>query len=133
MALANVACLLGRELADGQRVLAIDWDLEAPGLHYFFDSLNHSQCGAKPGVVELFTRLNSSLPDLDLDGQDDSAADKFVDSTTVTDFIYRSGVTNVDVMPVEFWTKVTNRVWRRSIGRVCMIDVLQFIVPLRDA
>jgi MinD-like ATPase involved in chromosome partitioning or flagellar assembly len=50
-------------------------------------------------VVELFTRLNSSLHDLDLDGQDDSVADKFVDSTTVTDFIYRSRVTNVDVMP----------------------------------
>ena len=99
MALANVACLLGRELGDGQRVLAIDWDLEAPGLHYFFDSLNHGRCGAQPGVVELFTKLNSSLPDLNVDGQDDSAADQFIDSTIVTNFIYKSRVTNVDVMP----------------------------------
>lgn len=35
MALANVACLLARE---GRRVLVIDWDLEAPGLHRFFQA-----------------------------------------------------------------------------------------------
>ncbi|HLK57008.1 MAG TPA: AAA family ATPase [Chthonomonadaceae bacterium] len=33
MALANVACLLADS---GKRVLAVDWDLEAPGLHRFF-------------------------------------------------------------------------------------------------
>ena len=39
MALANVACLFAQQ-ADGSRpVLAIDWDLEAPGLHLFFRDL----------------------------------------------------------------------------------------------
>lgn len=33
MALANVAWILA---ANGHRVLAVDWDLEAPGLHRFF-------------------------------------------------------------------------------------------------
>src|SRR5438309_3905571 len=33
MALANIAVLLARR---GLRVLAVDWDLEAPGLHHFF-------------------------------------------------------------------------------------------------
>src|SRR5271166_3342097 len=33
MALANIAWLLA---CNGYRVLAIDWDLEAPGLHRFF-------------------------------------------------------------------------------------------------
>src|ERR1035438_539909 len=33
MAVANIACLLA---ASGQRVLIIDWDLEAPGLHRYF-------------------------------------------------------------------------------------------------
>ncbi|KUO04833.1 hypothetical protein AQJ67_10040 [Streptomyces caeruleatus] len=32
MALANTAWILA---ADGKRVLAVDWDLEAPGLHRF--------------------------------------------------------------------------------------------------
>jgi MinD-like ATPase involved in chromosome partitioning or flagellar assembly len=41
MALANVAHILAwRIAAPGKRVLAIDWDLEAPGLHkYFVDQL----------------------------------------------------------------------------------------------
>ena len=34
-ALANIATLLGRW---GFRVLCIDWDLEAPGLPYYFES-----------------------------------------------------------------------------------------------
>jgi len=33
MALANVAWILA---SNGKRVLAIDWDLEAPGLHRYF-------------------------------------------------------------------------------------------------
>jgi cellulose biosynthesis protein BcsQ len=36
MALANVARLFAREASrTGQRVLAVDWDLEAPGLHHY--------------------------------------------------------------------------------------------------
>ena len=34
MALANVAWVLA---SSGKRVLAIDWDLEAPGLHRYFE------------------------------------------------------------------------------------------------
>ena len=34
MALANVACILAK--SQEGRVLIIDWDLEAPGLHRFF-------------------------------------------------------------------------------------------------
>lgn len=33
MALANVAWILASQ---GERVLTIDWDLEAPGLHRYF-------------------------------------------------------------------------------------------------
>lgn len=34
-ALANIAALLGKW---GYRVLCIDWDLEAPGLHQYFST-----------------------------------------------------------------------------------------------
>lgn len=37
MALANAACLLASSKAGSLRVLAIDWDLEAPGLHYYLE------------------------------------------------------------------------------------------------
>ncbi len=51
MALANVAWILA---ASGKRVLTVDWDLEAPGLHRFFHPfLDPSTLAATTGVVEL--------------------------------------------------------------------------------
>jgi len=43
MALANVAVLLARR---GKKVLAVDWDLEAPGLPRYFSALTLTQEGA---------------------------------------------------------------------------------------
>ncbi|CAM5441149.1 MULTISPECIES: FxSxx-COOH system tetratricopeptide repeat protein [Streptomyces] len=51
MALANVAWILA---ANGYRVLAVDWDLEAPGLHRFFHPfLKPSLMQATPGLINL--------------------------------------------------------------------------------
>ena len=68
MALANTACLLARELSgsaskpnDTARVLAIDWDFEAPGLHRFFQPYltaeSQEAFAAKPGCIDLFVAL----------------------------------------------------------------------------
>jgi len=48
LALANIAALLAEW---GRRVLCIDWDLEAPGLHLYFSPWLRSPLS--PGVVEL--------------------------------------------------------------------------------
>ena len=66
-ALANIAVLLGRW---GFRVLCIDWDLEAPGLAHFFDTVEQSEAlepissNTAPGLVELLTDydVNKRLP-----------------------------------------------------------------------
>src|ERR1700726_3263021 len=51
MALANVAWLLA---ANGHSVLAIDWDLEAPGLHrYLAPFLRDPELTQTRGVVDL--------------------------------------------------------------------------------
>jgi tetratricopeptide (TPR) repeat protein len=51
MALANTAWILA---ANGKRVLAVDWDLEAPGLHRFFHPfLDSATLGATTGVIDL--------------------------------------------------------------------------------
>ena len=47
MALANIAVLLSQW---GFKVLAIDWDLEAPGLHLYFRKL--SELDSEQGLVE---------------------------------------------------------------------------------
>lgn len=53
MALANTAWILA---ANGKRVLAVDWDLEAPGLHRFFHPfLDPSTLRATTGVIDLIT------------------------------------------------------------------------------
>ncbi len=55
MALANVAWLLA---AAGKRVLAIDWDLEAPGLHrYFHPFLEDKELTSTPGLVDFVTEF----------------------------------------------------------------------------
>jgi hypothetical protein len=71
MALANVACLLGERIPPREKVLVVDWDLEAPGLHRFFPGRLDRHRGASvmdlgldatPGVIDLFTWLSDALP-----------------------------------------------------------------------
>jgi TIR domain/Tetratricopeptide repeat/CobQ/CobB/MinD/ParA nucleotide binding domain/NB-ARC domain len=51
MAVANVAWILA---SSGKRVLMVDWDLDAPGLHRFFHPfLDEPMISATPGVVEI--------------------------------------------------------------------------------
>ena len=51
MAMANVAWIIA---SSGKRVLAVDWDLESPGLHKFFHPfLDESTITATPGVIEI--------------------------------------------------------------------------------
>jgi tetratricopeptide (TPR) repeat protein len=51
MALANIAWILA---ANGKRVLAVDWDLEAPGLHRFFHPfLDSNALAATTGVIDI--------------------------------------------------------------------------------
>jgi cellulose biosynthesis protein BcsQ len=58
MALANFAWILA---ASGKRVLAIDWDLEAPGLHrYFRPFLADSDLFETDGLIDMFWALAGS-------------------------------------------------------------------------
>jgi CO dehydrogenase nickel-insertion accessory protein CooC1 len=61
MALANVAWILA---SSGKRVLAVDWDLESPGLHKFFHPfLDESTISATPGVIEIISEYASAAID----------------------------------------------------------------------
>lgn len=56
MALANVACQLAN--LHGFKVLVIDWDLEAPGLHFYFD-LKDSHLIRRKGLVDMLWRAET--------------------------------------------------------------------------
>ena len=55
MALANVAWILA---SVGRRVLVIDWDLEAPGLHHYFRPfLSDPDLERTPGMIDFFAEF----------------------------------------------------------------------------
>ncbi len=63
MALANLAVLFSKQNG-GKKVLMIDWDLEAPGLHEFFKgNVDETDLREKEGVIELFELAKQELPD----------------------------------------------------------------------
>jgi len=64
MALANVAVLLARR---GKKVLVIDWDLEAPGLHEYFRVLQNSTATVdqKLGIVDILLAYLKGEPQVE--------------------------------------------------------------------
>ena len=64
MALANIAFILA---ANGYRVLVIDWDLEAPGLHrYFHPFLKDKELDTSEGIIDFvltYSTKAASTPD----------------------------------------------------------------------
>ena len=58
MAVANVATLLAQA---GQRVLVVDFDLEAPGLHRYFSRPAKPPAAADGGTIDLFTDAVADL------------------------------------------------------------------------
>jgi len=52
LALANIAVLLARR---GKRVLMMDWDLEAPGLHRYFKGYISKNESQKKGLIHLLS------------------------------------------------------------------------------
>jgi len=59
MALANVAWILA---SCGKRVLAVDWDLESPGLHrYLTPFIENIDLTASPGVIDFVKNFESQV------------------------------------------------------------------------
>jgi tetratricopeptide (TPR) repeat protein/cellulose biosynthesis protein BcsQ len=116
MALANIAFLLARGLISDsaqtatptRRVLVIDWDLEAPGLHrYFGPFLSAEKIRSReaydrehPGLIELFGELDKATEGHTSRGPDEDAklmtsvfeevglADRFSVATSVPDLSF---------------------------------------------
>ena len=105
MALANIGCLLAEASPSPgrRRVLLMDWDLEAPGLHRFFPK----QCEQpenllRPGVIDYFTLLKEVLtacPDqLTVLSCDDNLRELLGTKARLDQFIVRDVVPGLDVM-----------------------------------
>jgi Mrp family chromosome partitioning ATPase len=107
MALANVACVLVEQLRDGEQVLVVDWDLEAPGLHRFFPGrlgpqsvTSDGELDSLPGLMDALTKLRDRLPPERAISPEASAsvvADVF-SGLDVNAFVSDSGIANVRIM-----------------------------------
>lgn len=101
MALANTACLLARSLPPGEAVLAIDWDLEAPGLHRFFVHEQGTTADSKAGqrgVIDLVLELRALLDNDASFRKDSDAVADLVASVDFSRFIVPTQVPNVSLM-----------------------------------
>jgi cellulose biosynthesis protein BcsQ len=126
MALANVACFLSRRVDVNRGVLAIDWDLEAPGLHHFFRNTrpplkvpgpDNSQ--TPKGVIELFHELNEPASHDDAgEPSSEDAAEKLVRQVPLSDYVVKTDISGVDLMPAgrfdqDYSERVSAFDWRR--------------------
>ncbi len=95
MAVANIGCLLAqRSYTPTGKVLMIDWDLEAPGLHRFFEGQFTSQFGGgdnpkqafenHPGLIDLFIDLDSQVESI-IETADESLTEKEEEENILTE------------------------------------------------
>jgi MinD-like ATPase involved in chromosome partitioning or flagellar assembly len=95
MALANVACLLSRR-SDVTRVLMVDWDLDAPGLHCFFPSPGPSPDAQ--GLIDLVQRLDRKVQGASREPLDEESAAQLFEDIQLQDFVSSTDVDGVYLM-----------------------------------
>ena len=112
MSLVNLAWLLADKLPFGEKILLVDWDLEAPGLHrYFHETLRPVKPGADgltndrpaddlPGVIDLFTTLleHSQEASIRRKRNPELKARALLDRIDLADYIVATSVPNLHVI-----------------------------------
>jgi Mrp family chromosome partitioning ATPase len=107
MALANTACVLAERIEPNEKVLVVDWDLEAPGLHQFLPPRLRSRdpsldtgLGADPGLIDLFVSIRDALPPTVPASEEEAAAvaDAVLAQIRIEHFISDTEVPNIHIM-----------------------------------
>ena len=140
MALANVACLLAAQESQGNGVLMIDWDLEAPGLHRFFhgrlrpvptsskpvDAVNDT-----PGLIDLFIDLGKLTLSSTRETDDDAmaAAQRCIEQVRLADYIVPTDIPYLSLMKAGrfddgYSTRVNTYHWEALYNRSPMLITL---------
>ena len=110
--MSMVACLLADRLNFGERILLIDWDLEAPGLHRYFHSrlrpafprdnpsATSGDARAFPGLIDLFCRLREAGESVSLKRKrkQDVRAETLLDAVKLDDYILATHLPNLDMI-----------------------------------
>jgi len=141
MALVNLACLLSRRADVKKGVLAIDWDLEAPGLHWFFRGADPASTPPelsglqRKGVIELFALLDSEIQNSSsADPLGEEAVQEIVGKVAMEDFVASTSVSRVNLMSAgcfdsDYGERVNRFDWRRLFEQApslirCLAELL---------
>ncbi len=104
MAVANTACILSRQADVKKGVLVIDWDLDAPGLHWFFSS-NPPGIAAErfymrhKGVVELFRQIRHGIRSSPEESVNEEVTERVIREIDIGSFVVETGVPKIKLMP----------------------------------
>ncbi|MBD3308821.1 TIR domain-containing protein [candidate division KSB3 bacterium] len=110
MTLANIACLLARRQLEGNKILMVDWDLEAPGLPWFFANIFQEPLAdvntlppefqEKPGLIDLFYELDELTQKAVAKGKEQSeeAALELVQTIELEKFIISTEIPGLDLL-----------------------------------
>ena len=112
MSMVNLACLLAERVEFGERILLVDWDLEAPGLHRYFHGrlkpantrVSSPSAGSDatdhPGLIDLFASLREAgkSSSLKRKRKPDVKAKMLLDAVDLDDYILATHLPNLDVI-----------------------------------
>ena len=158
MALANIALILVHQ---GQRVLAIDWDLEAPGLDIYFRDYGLYSSKNGLGLLDLLIAASTAsssnakpdwrqyLSHLEIDGQynlslltsgrkDEQYTDKVLDFDWNSFFVNSNGGYFIESLREEWREEfdvilIDSRTGITDSGGVCTIQIPDILVPVFTA
>lgn len=132
MALVNTGCLLAQRQIEGSKgVLMIDWDLEAPGLHWFlrdkfehqFDDPDHT-LDERPGLIDLFLELAKATHRFNGTDkrQTETAARALLDKVEPERFILETDIPFLHLLKAgrfdaKYSTRVTTFEWENLYAR----------------
>jgi cellulose biosynthesis protein BcsQ len=134
MALANVACLLASQQPGDKGILMIDWDLEAPGLHRFFQnrflmpqSTNKQSIHTFddiPGLIDLFIAYNERTPSKapENDNEATAIARGCLSEVQLEDYIVSTNIPHLSLMKAgcfdgQYSTRVNTFDWEDLYNR----------------
>ena len=119
MALVNTAFLLSNMPLSKKGVLIIDWDLESPGLQYYFKDKQNNHVSSeiftvKPGLIDLFISIESSLSKQNFSKPNDPT--EFFQSLSLSKYITSTKHNNIHIlhsgkMDTDYTSKVNSFEW----------------------
>ena len=123
MALANVGVLLAQKWSQSRNVLLIDWDLEAPGLHQFFDDrlLGNVDFESQLGLIDLFYEFKRRLDSLD-EAKAELGAGQVIHELDLDNYLIRTSVPSLYLMTAgrfdkAYSSKVNSFSWEDLFNR----------------